>query len=380
MPNKDITMMSDDEIMKMDASEITEQEENTKEPEDKEEEESAGSTNDTEDSTSTEDVEDEDSSSEEDNKEEDKDENEDADESEDKEQSSDESESVNEESNSNDDRKTSESETKESSINYEEFYNKIVKQPLKANGKTIQLRSPEEAIQLMQMGANYTKKMQAIAPYKKTLIMLENNGLLDEEKLSFLIDLDKRNPEAIKKLLKDANIDPMEIDTSEEPKYQSGRHRVSDEEAGFVSTLNDLKQESDGAQTINLLNSWDDKSKEMLWKDPTIMTAIHEQRHSGVFEVISAEVERRKALGQIPAEVPFLQAYHAVGHDMLRQKQQEVQQKVTKVVKRKAPIVSNNEKARAAASTRTSQKQPKKFVNPLAMSDDEFLKQMENRL
>lgn len=374
MPNKDITMMSDDEILEMDASEITEQDENTEEPEDKEEE-SSGSINETEDSTSNEDVENEDSSSEE----EDKDENENADESENKEYS-DESESVNEESNSNDDRKTSESETKESSINYEEFYNKIVKQPLKANGKSIQLRSPEEAIQLMQMGANYTKKMQAIAPYKKTLIMLENNGLLDEEKLSFLIDLDKRNPEAIKKLLKDANIDPMEIDTSEEPKYQSGRHRVSDEEAGFVSTLNDLKQESDGAQTINLLNSWDDKSKEMLWKDPTIMTAIHEQRHNGVFEVISAEVERRKALGQIPAEVPFLQAYHAVGHDMLRQKQQEVQQKVTKVVKRKAPIVSNNEKARAAASTRTSQKQPKKFVNPLAMSDDEFLKQMENRL
>lgn len=374
MPNKDITMMSDDEILEMDASEITEQEENTEEPEDKEEE-SSGSTNETEDSTSTEDVDDEDSSSEE----EDKDENENADESENKEYS-DESESVNEESNSNSNRKTSESETKESSINYEEFYNKIVKQPLKANGKSIQLRSPEEAIQLMQMGANYTKKMQAIAPYKKTLIMLENNGLLDEEKLSFLIDLDKRNPEAIKKLLKDANIDPMEIDTSEEPKYQSGRHRVSDEEAGFVSTLNDLKQESDGAQTINLLNSWDDKSKEMLWKDPTIMTAIHEQRHNGVFEVISAEVERRKALGQIPAEVPFLQAYHAVGHDMLRQKQQEVQQKVTKIVKRKAPIVSNNEKARAAASTRTSQKQPKKFVNPLAMSDDEFLKQMENRL
>ena len=107
------------------------------------------------------------------------------------------------------------------SVDYEAFYKKVMA-PFKANGKMITLRSPEEAIQLMQQGANFTKKMQAIAPHRKLLIMLENNGLLDESKINYLIDLDKKNPEAIKKLVKDAGIDPKDIDTqAEKKKHQS---------------------------------------------------------------------------------------------------------------------------------------------------------------
>ena len=43
--------------------------------------------------------------------------------------------------------------------NYEEFYNQIMT-PFKANGKMISLKTPDEAIKLMQMGANYTRKIQ----------------------------------------------------------------------------------------------------------------------------------------------------------------------------------------------------------------------------
>ena len=154
---------------------------------------------------------------------------------------------------------------KSATIDYKKFYEKIMT-PFKANGKLITLKTPEEAIQLMQMGANYTRKMQAIAPYKKTLLMLENNGLLDEDKLSFLIDLDKKNPEAIKKLIKDAGIDPMDIDTSTEPQYKEGSHKVSNKEAAFMTVLDDLKRSQDGMQTIKEINTnWDDASKNILW-------------------------------------------------------------------------------------------------------------------
>lgn len=57
----------------------------------------------------------------------------------------------------------------------------------------MQVNSVDEAIQLMQMGANYTRKMQELQPHRKTLLMLENNGLLDEGKLSFLIDSDEES-------------------------------------------------------------------------------------------------------------------------------------------------------------------------------------------
>lgn len=276
---------------------------------------------------------------------------------------------------------------------YEGFYKQIMS-PLKANGKTIDLKSPQEAIQLIQMGANYTKKMQAIQPYRKVLLMLENNGLLDEGKLSFLIDIEKKNPEAIKKLIKDAGIDPLDIDTSTEPTYREGNHRVTDEEASFVSVLEDLRSTQEGTDTLQTINSqWDQASKEVLWKQPELMTTIHQQRANGIYDRITAEVERRRTLGAIPAQVPFLQAYKLVGdeldavggfQDLVQSKtvqtppSHQAQPVATRVLKPKAP--ANGDKVSAASPTRTTPRKAEKVINPLAMSDDDFLKQMADRL
>ena len=270
---------------------------------------------------------------------------------------------------------------KSATIDYKKFYEKIMT-PFKANGKVISLKTPEEAIQLMQMGANYTRKMQAIAPYKKTLLMLENNGLLDEDKLSFLIDLDKKNPEAIKKLIKDAGIDPMDIDTSTEPQYKEGSHKVSNEEAAFMTVLDDLKQSQDGMQTIKEINSnWDDASKNILWSSPDIMRTIHQQRENGVYQLIVDEMERQRTLGNISPETPFLVAYKQIGDALVANKQKAVPQPVAVKAKTvKTSTVKNNEKAKAAAPNRTTPSAPKRFINPLAMSDEEFLKQMKDRL
>lgn len=273
--------------------------------------------------------------------------------------------------------------------NFEELYNKIMA-PLKANGKTIELQSPEEAIQLMQMGANYTKKMQAIQPHRKILQMLENNGLLDDGKLSYLIDLDKKNPEAIKKLIKDSGIDPLQIDTEAESTYIQGNHRVSDEEAGFVSQLDDLKSTQEGTKTLQAINTWDQASKEVLWKNPELMGTIHIQRENGIYDVINNEVERRRVLGSIPTHVSFLNAYKLVGDELdakgafahLVQKQQVPGEKVpvaTRVAQPK-PVVKNGDKASAAAPTRSSPKVTKPFVNPLSMSDEQFMKEFKDRL
>lgn len=270
---------------------------------------------------------------------------------------------------------------KSATIDYKKFYEKIMT-PFKANGKLITLKTPEEAIQLMQMGANYTRKMQAIAPYKKTLLMLENNNLLDENKLSFLIDLDKKNPEAIKKLIKDAGIDPMDIDTSTEPQYKEGSHKVSNEEAAFMTVLDDLKQSQDGMQTIKEINSnWDDASKNILWSSPDIMRTIHQQRENGVYQLIVDEMERQRTLGNISPETPFLVAYKQIGDALVANKQKAVPQPVAVKAKAvKTSTVKNNEKAKAAAPNRTTPSAPKRFINPLAMSDEEFLKQMKDRL
>ena len=274
-----------------------------------------------------------------------------------------------------------------STINYEEQYNRLMA-PFKANGKMITLNSPEELIQLAQMGANYTRKMQDIQPHRKVLQMLQNNGLLDEGKLSFLIDLDKKDPEAIKKLIKDTGMDPLDIDTSVEPAYKEGNHRISDEDVAFTTALEDIKSTPNGIETIQVINQWDHASKDLLWKSPDLMAVIHSQRDNGIYDRIATEIDRRKTLGIIPATVPFIQAYRVVGdelnnqgkfNDLVKPIPKNNQPIATRVVTPK-PTVTNGTKASAASTTRSVTTSAKQLVNPLAMSDEDFLKQMNNRV
>lgn len=267
--------------------------------------------------------------------------------------------------------------------NYKAFYEKVMA-PFKANGKLIELKSPEEAIQLMQMGANFTRKMQDIAPHRKVLLMLENNGLLDETKLSYLIDIDKKNPEAIKRLVKDSGIDPLDIDTETEPAYTVGNHHaVSDHEANFRSVLDELVSTPTGQETARVINGWDQASKNKLWNEPAAMVAINQQRENGIYDQISTEIERQKALGNIPVNTPFLDAYTHVGN-MLQQAgafgTPQPQAPIATKVAAPKNRVDNSDKAKAAAPSKSTSKKAAPLVNPLAMSDEDFLKQMANRL
>ena len=284
------------------------------------------------------------------------------------------------------------------STDYKAFHEKMMA-PFVANGKTIQLQSVDEAIQLMQMGANYTRKMQSIAPHRKVLMMLENNGLLDEGKLSRLIDLDKKNPEAIRALVKEAGIDPLDIDVESDSTYVPGDHVVSDEAMAFQTTLEEVSSTPDGQETVRAItSSWDAGSKAELWSDPSILPVIHQQRVSGVYDRVTAEIERQRTIGAIPPHVSFLNAYRVIGEHMTKAgafndlqgmaqaqtqapAQEVIQRPVATRVASPRPAVSNSAKVGAAAPTRTATpKRTEAFINPLAMSDDEFMKQFANRV
>ena len=274
----------------------------------------------------------------------------------------------------------------EEAPDYESFYTKIMT-PFKANGKEIKLNNPEEAIKLMQMGANYTKKMQDIQPHRKKLLMLETNNLTEDD-ISYLIDLKNKDPEAIKKLIKDSGIDPLDIDTSVEPAYQEGNHKVSDLEAGFRTKLDEITSLPNGTETLKLINDWDQPSKDVLWDQPEIMAVIYEQKESGLYDRISTEVDRLRLLGEIPASVGFLQAYKIAGDKLFANAPKEVPVKqeeapkavvTTRVVTPKADV-ENNEQVSAASPSRSTPKKAETIVNPLSMSDDDFLKQFNGRL
>lgn len=284
-----------------------------------------------------------------------------------------------EETEDNDD---AESEEDKDTVDYQALYEKIMA-PFKANGKMIQVHTPEEAITLMQHGANYTKKMHALKPNLKMMRALENNGLLEEDKINNLIDLANKNQDAILKLVKDANLDPMEMDTSAETAYKPQNHSVSDQEMDFHTTLEDVLSMESGSDTISMINTqWDQASKEAIYKEPQIMQVIHDQRANGIYDRIYAEIDRRRTLGTLSTTIPLIQAYKQVGDELhssgqLVAQEAPANQSKPKVLETRASnprkAVSNGDKARAASPTRATPKSSPKPFDPFALSDEEIM-------
>lgn len=280
-------------------------------------------------------------------------------------------------------------------FNYKAAYEQLMV-PFKANGKEFKPESPEEVIRLAQQGANYVKKMTALKPNLRMMRMLENNGLLDEEKINFLIDLTSGNQEAVKKFLKDQSVDPMDIDIDEESKYQPGNHKVTDQELTFSDTLQDVMSTEGGPRTVQIIqNQWDDRSKEAVYQDPSILSLINEQRRNGIYDRIAVEMDRRKTLGILTDSTPFLEAYRNIG-DELHQAgrlipQEQARTAPAQSTQPRQPVASrpghsrtvsapNAAAARAASPARTSPKQPRPEFDPLSMTDEEIMAMASPRI
>lgn len=280
---------------------------------------------------------------------------------------------------------------------YEEFYKKVMA-PIKANGKNIKLKTAEDVISLIQQGANYTKKMQSIAPYRKQLKMLEDNDLLDNEKIRFLIDVSKYDKDAIKKLLSEAKIDASELSYDEElddegnPKpvtYYPKTPNVTDQEVQWSEAWKELleAEKLDNVDTHSIIMNMDNVSQKQVYENPQILMLLHQTQTCGAYDKIINEMERLKVLGYIKENSPFLSTFVDVKNMMLQngmlneelrklnsQSQTRTSPQTFSRSNKKKSSVTNNDKARAAAPSRSSGKSTKPFLNPLTMSDEEFMK------
>lgn len=286
-----------------------------------------------------------------------------------------------------------EKDTVEDTVDYKSFYDSIMGKPLRANGKDIQLQSVDEAIQLMQMGANYTKKLQMLQPNLRMVKMLESKGLMNEDKLTFLIDLHNKEPSAIQKLLKDSNIDPLDIDTTAESNYKPGNHTVSDNQIAFDNVIDEITTDVSGQNVVvDVSKNWDKSSQQEIFRDPQILVALSNQKKSGIYDRISGEIERKRLLGQLTG-LSALQAYYKVGKELddangfadlvSPQQTQETKPVVTAPAKqvlatrvaKPKPADPTNEKAKAALPVKTTPRSNTKADdNPLSMNDEDFMK------
>ena len=261
-------------------------------------------------------------------------------------------------------------------VDYKSIYEQVFK-PFKANGKEITPKSVEDIISLMQMGANYTKKMQLMAPMKKVVQSLDN-AKIDEQELNFLIDVSKGDKEAIKQLLIKHKIDPLEIDLDGDNTYSPRNNIASDEDVEFNDTLMDIHDSLPRIQEI-LNNTWDDNSKKAILKDPRLMRALHEEVQMGRFDEVQKRLEAEKTFGRYKG-VSDVDAYIDLVSKMEQERMKTKIQPETPIRTESTKKIPDKSKAAPTKGKTSKSSSSLTAKDLLSMSDDEFNKLSERDL
>lgn len=261
-------------------------------------------------------------------------------------------------------------EEEEDTPDYKAVYDRLFTQPIRANGKDMQLQNVDDVISLVQMGANYNKKMASIKQTIPFIKMLENANLLDKDRLSFLIDLSERKPEAIAKLIQDSALDMYDFNVEEKAKEYQPVNRYPDaQQLELQETLASLKDEDESLynKTVSAVGAWDDKSGNFLAANPEKIRVLQEHMGNGIFETVWTEVERLRMLGKLQGVSDF-DAYKQVGDFLYNQPQPKPRQQ--------QPVSQpkNEQKKKIAAGTNQRPADNTSPTNFLNMSDEEFMR------
>ena len=282
---------------------------------------------------------------------------------------------------------TNSTETEPTEVDYKAFYESVTKD-FKAAGKIMPgVKDPDKFIKALQMATDYALKTAALKPVLKKAKMLED---VTDEEFSEMLDFRKRNPEVLKKALKEAKLDPLDLDL-EDIQYTPQSKIMSDADYEFKETIEKLSREDAVAfqRTQNIvLNELDSNSKATVLSNPHILSALQSEVASGRFEKIQAQALQLKAFGGYN-NVPDIELYSYIASEMDKQALQkqgiqnnltasEVNSPVTNTVQTK-PSVSvvdpelEDKRARAGIQIKPTTPVVKKY-DPTKLSDEEFMK------
>lgn len=274
----------------------------------------------------------------------------------------------------------------ETPIDYKAAYESIIGRAFKAGGKDITVKSVDEAVQLMQMGVGFHQKMSKMAHAERIVATLQENDLLSEEKINELVDISKKNPEAIIALVKSAGLEPHQlIPSGDAQPYTPGNHVLPEAQLLFRNSVDSIREQGGEEFLTHVAQDWDVTSRAEVYKDPRALTMIYGHKQNGLYEKISSEVERRKVFDSSVASLPFIHAYIAIGNEMHEKGMLAPQQETPAPVVTPAPVavkpavasqsvVTPNPAAAKAASVRSTPTPATATPNFLTMPDDEFKK------
>lgn len=191
-----------------------------------------------------------------------------------------------------------EPENTEEEVNYKEFYEKVALAKFTANGKEVEgFKNPEDLIRAQQMLHGYSDKMKVFKEYKKFLKPLEERGVTnDPDKFNLAMSLLDGDVEAIKKVLKDKNIDPMELDL-EDVKYTPKNVLPTNTQILIEETYEQAENLGIGDKFSRVVSKdWDVPSLQELVNNSAVRNDLLQHLSDGTYDIVQNEIRRMELL------------------------------------------------------------------------------------
>lgn len=141
---------------------------------------------------------------------------------------------------------------------------------------------------------NYTKKMQALKPYRQTIDALDS-AKLSYEDVNLMIDALKGNKDALSTVIKRAGVDALELDTEQSKPYVPRDYGRNETELEIKDIIDEISVDREYTTTHHILEKqWDDASRMEFVKDPSLIKALHVDVKSGMYDTINPIAQKMK--------------------------------------------------------------------------------------
>ena len=166
----------------------------------------------------------------------------------------------------------------------------------KANGKEYSF-TPEEMMEqfpkIFGQAMDYTKKTQALKPWRKTIDAIES-ARLGHDDINLMIDVFKGDKNAIAELIKRTGVDALDLDT-ENSKYVPKDYGRDDTALAIKDIVDEISADKEYETTHRILSKeWDEKSFSELTKDPELIRLLHVDVKSGMYDKVQPIAEKMK--------------------------------------------------------------------------------------
>lgn len=192
----------------------------------------------------------------------------------------------------------------------------------KANGREFKFTQDEMLEQFPKIfgqAMDYTKKTQAMKPWRKTIDAIEQ-AKLGHEDINLMIDVMKGNKEAIAEVLKRTGVDSLEIDT-ENSKYTPNDYGRDDKALAIKDIVDEISVDKEYEITHRVLSKeWDEKSFRDMTNDPELIRLLHVDVKTGIFDKVQPIADKIKVLDR--GNKTDLEYYRLASIELAQQQQE----------------------------------------------------------